>query len=181
MNRFLKSSVAALAATLLVAGCAGGPMHRSTGEAVDDSVVLARVKSALIGNEATKARQIDVEVYRGAVQLNGFVDSKAAMAAANTSAKGVEGVTSVRNNLQIRAAERSSGQMVDDGVIATKVKSALIGDSRTKAYEIEVAVNAGIVQLGGFVDSSTSKAAAAELANSVNDVKSVDNRIQIRK
>lgn len=180
MNKFLKRCVAALAATLLVSACSSGPLHRTTGETVDDSVVLARVKSALISNEATKARQIDVEVYRGAVQLNGFVDSEAAKAAANTTAKSVEGVTSVRNNLQIRAADRSAGQVVDDGMIAAKVKSALIGDSRTKAHQIEVSVNAGVVQLGGFVDSANSKAAAAELARSVDDVKSVENRIQIR-
>ncbi len=180
MNKNLKSGIAALAAALLLSACASGPMNRTTGETVDDSAVLARVKTALISNEATKARQIDVEVYRGAVQLNGFVDSEAAKVAANTTAKGVEGVTSVRNNLQIRAAERSAGQVVDDGVIATKVKAALIGDQRTKAHQIEVAVNAGVVQLGGFVDSAASKAAAAELARAVGDVKSVENRLQIR-
>lgn len=89
MNKFLKSCVAALAATLLVSACAGGATQRTVGETVDDSTVLARVKTALISNEATKARQIDVEVYRGNVQLNGFVDSEAAKAAANTTAKDV--------------------------------------------------------------------------------------------
>jgi osmotically-inducible protein OsmY len=106
MNRIPKNCISAFVTTLflsaLISACAGGPTHRSTGEAVDDGVVLTRVKTALISNEATKARQIDVEVYRGEVQLNGFVDSDAARAAANTTAKGVEGVTRVSNNLQIR-------------------------------------------------------------------------------
>jgi hyperosmotically inducible protein len=180
MNTFMKGCIAALAGTLLMSACVGSPTQRTAGETVDDGAVLARVKSALVANEATKARQIDVEVYRGAVQLNGFVDSEAAKTAANTTAKGVEGVTSVRNNLEIRAAERSAGQVVDDGMITAKVKSALIGDSRTKAHQIEVAVNAGVVQLGGFVDNAASKAAATEVATSVSDVKSVDNRLQIR-
>jgi hyperosmotically inducible protein len=181
MNGFMKSSVAALAAALLMSACTSSPTQRTAGETVDDGTVLARVKTALVSNEATKARQIDVEVYRGAVQLNGFVDSEAAKAAANTTAKRVEGVTSVRNNLEIRAAERSAGQVVDDGVIMAKVKSALIGDSRTKAYQIEVAVNAGVVQLGGFVDSAASKAAATELASAVSETKSVENNLQIRR
>jgi hyperosmotically inducible periplasmic protein len=181
MNRVMKSCVTAIAATMLMAACVGSPTQRTAGETVDDSTLLARVKTALVSNDATKARQIDVEVYRGDVQLNGFVDSEAAKAAANTTAKGVDGVASVRNNLQIRAAERSAGQVIDDGVMLAKVKSALIGDSRTKANQIEVAVNAGVVQLGGFVNSAASKAAAGEVAGSVSDVKSVENQLQIRK
>jgi hyperosmotically inducible protein len=180
MNKFLKNSVAAVAITLLVAACSG-PGHRSAGQSVDDGVVLTRVKSALISNDATKARQIDVEVYKGEVQLNGFVDSETAKSAATNTAKGVEGVTDVRNNLQIRAADRTAGQMVDDGVIATKVKTALIRDDRTKGYQIEVAVNSGVVQLAGFVDDPTSKTAATEVADSVDDVKSVKNQIQVRE
>lgn len=181
MNRFQKNAIAAFAVTLLVSACASGPGQRSAGETVDDGVVLTQVKSALIGNEATKARQIDVEVYRGEVQLNGFVDSQEAKSAATTTAREVEGVKNVRNNLQIRAADRSAGQVVDDGVIATKVKSALVSDARTKAYQIEVAVNAGVVQLAGFVDDPDSKAVAEDLADSVKDVKSVKNQIQVRR
>ena len=76
MKHATKTGVAAsMLLTLALAGCAGTPAHRSTGEAVDDSVVNTRVNTALIGNDKTKARQIDVEVYRGNVQLNGFVDS----------------------------------------------------------------------------------------------------------
>jgi hyperosmotically inducible periplasmic protein len=182
MNRITKVGVLALAAlTVGMSGCAGTAAHRSTGVAVDDSVVNTRVKAALIGNEQTKARQIDVEVYRGEVQLNGFVDSDAAKMAATSTAQGVEGVRSVKNNLQIKAAERSAGQVIDDGLITTKVKTALIADSRTKAYQIEVETNAGVVQLAGFVDTNISKSAAAELANSVEGVKMVSNRLELRK
>lgn len=180
MNKFRKNAIAAAVVTVLVAACSG-PGHRTTGETVDDGVVLTRVKSALISNDATKARQIDVEVYKGEVQLNGFVDSEAAKSAATSTARDVKGVTDVRNNLQIRAADRSAGQVVDDSVIATKVKSALVSDNRTKAYQIEVAVNSGVVQLAGFVDDPDSKRVAEELADSVQEVKSVKNQIQIRE
>lgn len=182
MNRVKTSGVlTSLVIALTLTGCAGTAGHRSTGESVDDSVVSTRVKTALIGNEQTKARQIDVEVYRGAVQLNGFVDSAVAKSAAVATARGVEGVQSVKDNLQVRAADRSAGQVVDDTLISTKVKTALIGDSRTKAYQIEVATNAGVVELGGFVDSAEAKQVAAELAAKVEGVNSVKNRLQLRQ
>jgi hyperosmotically inducible protein len=164
---------------MLIAGCAGTASQRSTGETVDDGVLTSRVKTALIKNDETKARNIDVEVYRGEVQLNGFVDSAAEKAAAATTARSVQGVQAVRNNLEIRA-DRSAGEVVDDTIIVARVKAALIGDTRTKAHQIEVQANDGMVQLGGFVDSSASKAAAAEVARSVSGVKSVSNDLQVR-
>lgn len=181
MNRSFSNGVLTLTGVMLMSACTAQPTMRSAGETVDDSVVAGRVKTALVSNEATKARQIDVEVYRGDVQLNGFVDTEAARTAANTTTKGIDGVKSVRNNLQIRATDRSTSQVVEDGMIIAKVKAALIGDSRTKAHQIDVGVNAGIVQLGGYVDTASSKAAATELATAVTDVKSVDNQLQIRK
>jgi len=180
MKNFRKGYIAAAVLSATLAACAGVG-HKSAGDTLDDGVVLTRVKSALISNDNTKARQIDVEVYKGEVQLNGFVDSQAAKTAATTTAKDVKGVKDVRNNLQIRAADRSVGQVADDSIIATKVKSALIQDSRTKAFQIEVEVNAGTVQLAGYVDDASSKSVATEVARSVHEVKGVENRIQVRE
>lgn len=182
INKTSSCCVAALFAGMLlvVAGCASTASQRSTGETVDDGVLTSRVKTALIKNDQTKARQIDVETYKGEVQLNGFVDTAAEKSAAATTAKGVQGVQSVKNNLQIRA-DRSAGDVVDDTIIIAKVKSALIGDSRTKAHQIEVESNGGIVQLGGFVDSAASKKAAAEIAGSITGVKSVSNDLEVRQ
>lgn len=165
----------------LMAACSATPTQRSAGQTLDDGVLTSRVKAALVENDQTKARQIDVEVYRGDVQLNGFVDSTAAKMAAANTAKSVEGVKSVQNNLQIRDADRSAGQAIDDTMITARVKTALIGDPRTKASQIEVSTNDGLVQLGGFVDNSTSKAAAAELARSVEGVKGVNNKLEVRE
>jgi len=89
-------------------------------------------------------------------------------------------VKAVRNNLQIQPQDRSGGEVVDDTVITAKVKSALISDSRTKAYQIEVKTNMGEVQLGGFVDSSDAKKAAQEVAHSVSGVKSVTNSLSVK-
>src|SRR5688572_14913722 len=74
---------------------------KSAGEQIDDSAVTAKVKSALASDPRTSASQIDVETFRGTVQLNGFVDSEDMKPAATRVASAVEGVRSVQNNLRM--------------------------------------------------------------------------------
>jgi len=162
-----------------LAGCAGTASQRTAGEFIDDGALTTRVKPDLTGDERTKARQIDVETYRGDVQLNGFVDSAAAKTAASSVAQGVNGVTKVTNNLQVGAA-RTTGEVVDDSAITSKVRAALIGDERTKSHQIEVDTNAGVVNLGGFVDTAANKTAAAQLAGGVSGVTRVNNKLEVR-
>lgn len=166
-------------ATVWLAGCMGTASQRTAGETIDDGVLTTRVKTALIGDNRTKARQIDVETYRGEVQLNGFVDSAAAKTAATSVARNVPGVVTVKNNLQV-GADRSAGQVVDDATITARVRTALIGDPRTKSHQIEVTTNGGVVQLAGFVDNVTNKTAAEQLATRVAGVTRVNNRLEVR-
>lgn len=181
MKRQTYRSVLVMAsATLWLAGCIGTGSQRTAGETIDDGVLTTRVKTALIGDERTKARQIDVETFRGVVQLNGFVDSAAAKTAAASVARSIRGVTTVKNNLQVGAADRTAGQVVDDVTITAQVRSALIDDPRTKSHQIEVTTNAGVVQLGGFVDNATNKTVAEQLATRVAGVTRVTNRLEVR-
>ena len=146
-----------------------------------DASVTAGVKSALISNDQTKARQINVETRDGVVQLSGFVDSTEAKTAAETTAMNVEGVKQVQNKLQIRAADRSTGQAVDDTVIAAKVKGQLAGKTGLgTASDVNVEVNAGVVELSGFVATADEKARAGELARNINGVKEVRNNISLK-
>lgn len=153
----------------------------TVGSVVDDSVVTTKVKAALIENPATKARQINVETKKGVVQLNGFVDTASEKHTAETVAKSVAGVNDVDNNLQLRSGERTVGKAVDDGAITAKVKSALISDSRTKAYQVEVKTYKGVVSLGGFVASEAEKKAAADVAQTVTGVVRVENGIKVSR
>ena len=82
-----------------VVGCAAAGTRKPAGEGVDDSVITGRVKSALVDDPTTKARQIEVQTRRGRVQLNGFVDSSASKARAAELAGWVRGVRRVDNNL----------------------------------------------------------------------------------
>ena len=168
--------------TLAMVACASTKTSKTAGEQLDDSVTTAEVKAALIADDTTKAHQIDVEVYKGTVQLNGFVDSAASKERATEVARKQKGVTAVRNNLTVRAdGGPSASERVDDAAITAKVKSALAGDPRTKAHQVNVETREGTVQLSGFVDSSEAKSTAEQLARAVDNVKSVDNEIDVKK
>jgi hyperosmotically inducible protein len=171
----------AVVISLAMVACASTRTTKSPGEQVDDSVTTGRVKAALIADPTTKAHQIDVETFKGTVQLNGFVDTAASKERASEVAKGTKGVTAVRNNLTVKSGGRDAGTVVDDSAITTKVKAALAGDPRTKAHQVNVETREGNVQLTGFVDSSEAKSTAEELARSVDNVKSVDNELDVKK
>jgi len=168
--------------TLAMVACASTTTQKSAGEQVDDSVTTASVKTALIGDPVTKAGQIDVEVFKGTVQLNGFVDSQASKDRATQVARQQKNVTAVHNNLTVKTTmDRPSEQVVDDGEITARVKTALAGDPRTKAHQINIETRSGVVQLSGFVDSSEAKSTAEQLARAVEEVKSVDNELDVKK
>lgn len=180
---FKKNLVAVIAGVTMLAAataCSSTRTQRAPGEMVDDTVVLGSVKSALIADPVTKARQINVEVNRGIVQLNGFVDSAAEKAQATKVAGGVDGVMEVRNNLSVNSASASAGQVIDDSVLTAKVKAALIESSDTKAHQITVETKEGVVHLGGFVNDASAKAAATTVARSVTGVKDVKNAISVK-
>lgn len=79
--------------------------QQTAGEAVDDAVVTAKVKARLVDDEVTKAYQINVETFKGTVQLSGSVDSEKARSRASELAKNVGGVKGVKNSLQIRKSD----------------------------------------------------------------------------
>jgi osmotically-inducible protein OsmY len=85
-----------------VVGCSSTPTQQSTGQAIDDGVVTAKVKAKLIEDPVTKAHQINVETFKGTVQLSGFVESDQARSRALQLARGTEGVKSVKDALEIR-------------------------------------------------------------------------------
>jgi hyperosmotically inducible protein len=176
---FVSAVVAVM--TLAMVACASTRTQKSPGEQVDDSVTTGRVKAALIADPVTKAHQIDVETFKGTVQLNGFVDTAASKDRASQVAKSTKGVTAVHNNLTVKATGREMSDVVDDSAITAKVKAALAGDPRTKAHQVNVETREGKVQLSGFVDSSEAKSTAEELARAVANVKSVDNELDVKK
>jgi len=87
-------------ATLL--GCASTPRHEGTGEYIDDSVITTKVKAAVFNEPGLKSADINVETYKGVVQLSGFVNSQADIDKASEVARNVKGVVSVKNDMRIK-------------------------------------------------------------------------------
>jgi osmotically-inducible protein OsmY len=105
-TRRFQSAIAqsVIATTLLVSvvACAPTQTREGTGEYVDDSVITTKVKAAYAADSTVKATQVNVETFKGTVQLSGFVDSRESAQKAVDIARGVKGVKSVKNDLVIR-------------------------------------------------------------------------------
>ena len=173
--------IAITGALAMVSACSSTRTQQSAGEVIDDSVLTSKVKVALIDDPVTKAGQINVETFRGVVQLGGFVDNAQAKEQATKVARSVTGVKEVRNDLRVSTPQATVGQAIDDGTLTASVKSKLVEDPTTKAHQINVETQKGVVQLTGFVDSTASKARAGELAGSVDGVATVRNDLEIRQ
>lgn len=87
---------------LLLTGCGASPQRESTGEYFDDSVITTKVKAAIFNHPALKVAEINVETFKGEVQLSGFVSSSDDMATAVRLAREVTGVTSVKNSMRLK-------------------------------------------------------------------------------
>lgn len=87
---------------LMLAGCASGPQKEGTGEYVDDSLITAKVKAAFVNDATLKATEINVETFKGVVQLSGFVKSPSDIKRASEVARSVSGVKSVKNDIAVK-------------------------------------------------------------------------------
>jgi osmotically-inducible protein OsmY len=87
---------------MAVQGCAPTPTHEGTGEYVDDTVITTKVKAAILDEPSLKSAEINVETFKGVVQLSGFVSSQASILRALDVARGVSGVKSVRDGMRLK-------------------------------------------------------------------------------
>ncbi len=87
---------------LTAVGCASTSTRSSTGEYVDDAVITTKVKAAFAADPTVKATEINVETFKGDVQLSGFVAQPGDAQRAVDIARGVKGVTSVKNDIRVK-------------------------------------------------------------------------------
>ena len=83
-------------------GCASTAKQEGTGEYIDDSVITAKVKTEILKDDALKSGEINVETFKGVVQLSGFVNAQADIDKAVEVARSVKGVTSVKNDMRVK-------------------------------------------------------------------------------
>jgi len=96
------STLLTMLAVTATLGCAASPVREGTGEYVDDTVITAKVKAAILNEPGLKVSEINVETFKGVVQLSGFVSNRAMESKAVEVARGVAGVTSVKEDMQVK-------------------------------------------------------------------------------
>jgi hyperosmotically inducible protein len=87
---------------VMTLGCASTRTGEGTGEYVDDSVITTKVKAAILGEPGLKVSEVNVETFKGVVQLSGFVSSREDIRSAVKVASAVNGVKSVKNDMQVK-------------------------------------------------------------------------------
>lgn len=178
----------ALAAALL-AGCnkapdtstSTPPPSTTMGTQVDDTVITAGVKAALLGDEAVKSFDLQVETRQGTVLLSGFVDSQAQIDQAVALASGVAGVARVENGVTLKGTPGTMGTAIDDASVTGRVKSALLADPDIKSMAISVLTLKGEVQLTGFVNNQAQIEQAGLLARAAEGASGVKNELMIKQ
>ena len=99
-NKFAAVFLAILMASLL--GCASTATQEGTGEYIDSTVITTKVKTAIFNEPTLKTLEINVETFKGVVQLSGFVNSQAEIDKAAEIVEKVKGVKSVKNDMQLK-------------------------------------------------------------------------------
>lgn len=95
--------LAAASVTLtFISGCASTNTQESTGQYVDDTAITTKVKAAIFKDDILKSAEINVETFKGAVQLSGFVRSEADIQRAVALTRSVDGVRSVKNDMRLK-------------------------------------------------------------------------------
>lgn len=100
-SRFFSAFILILLTTFFL-GCASTAKHEGTGEYVDDTVITAKVKAAILEEPSLKASEINVETFKGIVQLSGFVTSQTAINKAVEVTRRINGVKSVTNSMRLK-------------------------------------------------------------------------------
>jgi len=142
---------------------------------ISDSWLTAKTKIALFADERVKGRQVSVETVNATVTLRGKVDSDEAKAAAESVAKAVDGVKSVRNDLQVVPPGDRKMADASDKDITQQVEGRLAKDAQLR--KVEVRADGGAVILTGAVPTIGASARASELAREVPGVRSVKNEL----
>ena len=174
--------------TGFVVGCsqssdvAGAPSPSTTiGTEIDDSVVSTRVKSALLADPDIKGFDFKIATRKGEVQLSGFVDNQPQIERALVVVHAIEGVKSIDNKVSLKGAPTTIGNKVDDSIVTTQVKAALLADANIKSLDIAAVTRQGVVQLSGFVNNQTQMDRAIEVARGIEGVNSVSNEMSLKK
>lgn len=162
---------------LLVALPLSAQETKTAGDHVDDTWIHTKVKANLATNQGGS---VNIEVYHGVVQLAAFTTNPELKDRLPKLAAEITGVVKVLNRIYVVESNRSAGTMLDDGLMSTKVKSAIADGDLSSGLDVNVEVNRGVVLLSGFVDTTEARDQAIQLAGEVKGVKKVINGMDLK-
>lgn len=154
---------------------------KKVGGYMDDSGVTAKVKAALVDNEAIKSTDISVETHSGVVTLNGFVTTQDQAEKAVAVAKKVEGVKSVSDKLHVKdSTKQTVSGYAGDTATTSEIKAKLLADDIVPSRHVKVETTNGVVQLTGSVKTQAQSERAEGIAKAIEGVKSVKNDLSVK-
>jgi hyperosmotically inducible protein len=155
------------------------PSGDGAGQTMKDSWITTKTKLALTTDGRTKARHISIETQGAAVMLRGKVSSAEERAAAEEIARGISGVASVNNALQIVPDDqRKTVDAKDDG-IETAIRERLMNDAQLKSAGIKIRSDNSVVTLRGKVTDPKAKSHASDVVRGVPGVRAVRNELAL--
>ncbi len=148
-----------------------------------DRWLSAKVKTTLLLHRSVSASKSEVEVKDGIVTLRGEAASQAQKELTTEYAKDVEGVKEVKNEIKVvnsgKSTKTTVGETIDDASITSQVKMSLLFHRSTSALKTKIVTNKGVVTLDGKARNAAEKELVTKLANDINGVQSVMNRMTI--
>jgi osmotically-inducible protein OsmY len=176
--------------TLCIALVLGGALLTGSANALDkadektpinDSWLTSKTQIALFADARVKGSELNVETTQGTVMIRGKVDTHAAKQAAEETAKGIYGVKSVKNKLQVVAPSKREATDDKDDAITARVKTQIAKDANLMKAILYVQTNAGVVSLNGEVPDFLTSAQASWTAWQIPGVKSVQNYLTVKE
>lgn len=193
MSYQMKSKRAVLAGAALSICLAGAPFAYAESQSeysgeLNDAWLDGKVETAFALNRHLNPFRIDTEVENGTVYLDGSVESDVDRDLAGQIAKSVDGVKGVENRLKVEEMKESDMQRatndllqnVSDATTTAVVKTKLLANGNTKGLQINVDTENDVVTLTGIVESDEIRDLAEKLAQNTENVKSVENRLEVK-
>jgi len=165
----------------LLAGSANAVGKVDEKSPINDSWLTAKTKIALFADPRVKGSEISIATTQGTMVIRGKVDSDAAKQAAEGIAKGIEGVKTVQNDLQVVTPSKREAIDDKDEAITARVNEQIEKDATLKKAGIRAQTNAGVVSLSGEVADLMTSAQASWITWQVPGVKSVKNDLMVKE
>ena len=158
----------------------GKSVMRSVDNFMDDSVITAKVKTALIDDKEINSTDLSLSTSRGVVTVEGFVTSTRQTERVEHLVRSIPGVKKVVNHLHLKPARQTNlKSYASDTATTSEIVARLLANKQVSSRHISVTTTRGTVLLTGNVDNREQKHKATEIARKVSGVRTVKNELSV--